>query len=509
MASDLGATGTRTQIYSKAEVDAGFQPLDSDLTAVAALSPSNDDVVQRKAGAWTNRTIAQLLTDLAAAGTTFQPLDSDLTAIAALSTTSFGQSLLTLANAGAARTALSLVPGTDVEAHDTDLTTIAGLSPSNDDVLQRKAGAWANRTMAQLIADLAALGTTFQPLDSDLTAIAALSTTSFGQGLLALADAAAGRTAFGLGSLATASSLAHSATTGITATDHHAAPAAGPDADVTVDSAGAAGTASTFARSGHGHKLATSASSPAAIGTAAAGTSGHAPSRDDHVHATGAGTPSTQAFGDSASTGSGPAAAMTDHKHAMPALGTTPSTQAFADSAAGGSATTPSKNDHKHAMPTLGYGLSGNSAPAVGLSTASGLATAETTVSAASYADVTGASVSLAAGTWLLIGDVYGRSVNARAQMDVAITDGANTIVREGSSSIPASGTANVNDWGHVHVAAIVSPGSTTTYKLRAARGNTTLTNSWTAVDGSGQGVSNNASSNTDKGTGLIAVRIA
>src|SRR5262252_4215343 len=34
--------------------------------------------------------------------------------------------------------------------------------------------------------------------------------------------------------------VAHSATTGITATDHHAAPAAGPDANVTVDAAGAA-----------------------------------------------------------------------------------------------------------------------------------------------------------------------------------------------------------------------------------------------------------------------------
>lgn len=41
------------------------------------------------------------------------------------------------------------------EAADSDLTTIAGLSPSNDDVLQRKSGAWANRTLAQLKTDLA------------------------------------------------------------------------------------------------------------------------------------------------------------------------------------------------------------------------------------------------------------------------------------------------------------------------------------------------------------------
>lgn len=37
---------------------------------------------------------------------------------------------------------------------DDDLTVIAGLSPSNDDVLQRKSGAWANRTPAQLKIDL-------------------------------------------------------------------------------------------------------------------------------------------------------------------------------------------------------------------------------------------------------------------------------------------------------------------------------------------------------------------
>jgi WD40 repeat protein len=40
------------------------QPLDSDLTAIAALSPSNDDIIQRKAGAWTNRTPAQYKVDL-------------------------------------------------------------------------------------------------------------------------------------------------------------------------------------------------------------------------------------------------------------------------------------------------------------------------------------------------------------------------------------------------------------------------------------------------------------
>lgn len=212
-----------------------------------------------------------------------------------------------------------------------------------------------------------------------------------------------------------------------------------------------------------------------AVGTVATGSS-TASARADHVHPTGATTPVTQAFGDAAAIGTGPHAAMDTHVHGMPALG---------------------------------YGLSGNSTPAVGLSTASGLATAETSISAAAYADVTGASVSLAAGTWLLIGTVVGRAVNLAFLMSAAITDGANAIVREASQFVAASGTASVNALGMIEIAAIVTPGSTTTYKLRAARGNTTLTNTWSAVDGSGQGVTNNASSNTDKGTGIIAVRIA
>jgi len=40
------------------------QPLDADLTAIANISPANDDIIQRKAGAWVNRTMAQLKADL-------------------------------------------------------------------------------------------------------------------------------------------------------------------------------------------------------------------------------------------------------------------------------------------------------------------------------------------------------------------------------------------------------------------------------------------------------------
>lgn len=43
------------------------QPLDSDLTDIASLTPPNDNILQRKAGLWTSRTPSQLKTDLSLA----------------------------------------------------------------------------------------------------------------------------------------------------------------------------------------------------------------------------------------------------------------------------------------------------------------------------------------------------------------------------------------------------------------------------------------------------------
>lgn len=43
---------------------AGKQSQDDDLDDIAGLSPTNDDILQRKAGVWTNRSMSQLKTDL-------------------------------------------------------------------------------------------------------------------------------------------------------------------------------------------------------------------------------------------------------------------------------------------------------------------------------------------------------------------------------------------------------------------------------------------------------------
>lgn len=93
-----------------------YQPLDGDLTVIAGLTPTTDNMIQSVAGAWASRTPTQV------------------------------------------KTALALVIGTDIQAFDADLTTIAGLTPTTDNMIQSVAGVWASRTPAQVRTALA-LGT--------------------------------------------------------------------------------------------------------------------------------------------------------------------------------------------------------------------------------------------------------------------------------------------------------------------------------------------------------------
>lgn len=110
-------------------IGTNVQAWDTDLDAIAALGVTNDSIIQGKGGVWAKRTLAQLMTDLAALGTTFQPLDSDLTTIAGLTATTDN---FMVANASAwasrtpaqAKTSLSLVKG-DVGLGNVDNTSDA------------------------------------------------------------------------------------------------------------------------------------------------------------------------------------------------------------------------------------------------------------------------------------------------------------------------------------------------------------------------------------------------
>jgi hypothetical protein len=158
---------------------------------------------------------------------------------------------------------------------------------------------------------------------------------------------------------------------------------------------------------------------------------------------------------------------------------------------------------------TNGYGLSGTTTKAVGLTSTQAFCTGETTISATTYADITGASITLDAGTWLIMATINGASQTTTvAVMIGAITTDTNTVISEGAQHIVA-GTATVRTWGNLSLSAVVSPVVSTTYKLRGAKGQTTQTGNWIASDGTGRGTANNVSNNSDKSTVIMAVRIA
>ena len=263
-------TLAQSQITNLTTDLAAKQPLDGDLTTISGLTPTNDDLLQYKAGAWANRTVAQVKTDLGLSGTNTGDQTITLTGdVTGSGTGSFaatiGAAAVTYAKiqnvagsrllgryaagSGTAQeisigSGLALDSGTGVlsatgggggggEANtasnvgtagvgvfkqksgvdlqfkkinagsnkvtitddtvadeldidvdpanftgipqsgvtnlttdlagkqplDSDLTAIAGLTASNDDFLQRKSGAWANRTVAQVKTDLGLSGT--------------------------------------------------------------------------------------------------------------------------------------------------------------------------------------------------------------------------------------------------------------------------------------------------------------------------------------------------------------
>lgn len=59
--AEISATNVQAAIQ---ELDTEKQPANANLSTIAGLTPADNDIIQRKSGAWTNRTMAQLRVDL-------------------------------------------------------------------------------------------------------------------------------------------------------------------------------------------------------------------------------------------------------------------------------------------------------------------------------------------------------------------------------------------------------------------------------------------------------------
>lgn len=198
----------------KTYLDSLYQPLDAELTAIAGLTSAADKLP------YFDGSESAALADFTAFG---RSLVDDINAGAALTTlgvTAFAQTILDDANASTVRTTLGLVIGTNVQAYDAGLTSLAGLADG------------ANRLIYTTATDTYATS----------------SITAFARTILDDASAGDVRTTLGLGDVAVLSEITESDLSAAVQTKlNNTAPSkfdatAAPDADDDDSNTGGNGT---------------------------------------------------------------------------------------------------------------------------------------------------------------------------------------------------------------------------------------------------------------------------
>ena len=250
-----GGTGSSTAANARTAlgvvIGTNVQAQDADLDAIAALLKTDSNFIVGNGSTWVLEDASTARTSLGLGSlATASTVDNGDWATVDLALVNGGTGSST---ASGARTNLGLAIGTDVQAFDTDLTTIAGLIKTNNNFMVANGSAWTSESASSArtslgLGDLATqgtinntdwsgtdlaiinggtgagtagtarsnlglvIGTDVQAHDTELSEIAALANTNnnfiVGTGTVwALESASSARSSLGLGSLATASNV--------------------------------------------------------------------------------------------------------------------------------------------------------------------------------------------------------------------------------------------------------------------------------------------------------------
>lgn len=161
--ADLGGGGVTTGMFRRVRevtsASASVQADDNGLIIFNSAGPINFTIDQLTANVAGNETTKINYVNIGAGAITLV----NGSGVTLVGTTNIPGAVGTNYPAGFIYYSSATSPRHVVAAIDDDLVDIADLSPTNDDVLQRKAGVWTSRSMAQLRADLGALYSTTLP----------------------------------------------------------------------------------------------------------------------------------------------------------------------------------------------------------------------------------------------------------------------------------------------------------------------------------------------------------